>query len=83
MAPETTGRIGSVTQKLVRANGTGGWLTDDVPFNALYNSLGQLTSFTAVGTSPVFPWGHSATLTMALPGLSQSPADPAPTPPPR
>jgi hypothetical protein len=58
-APKTTGRIGSVSQKLVRANGTGGWLTDDVPFNALYNSLGQLTSFTAVGTNPLFPWGHT------------------------
>lgn len=39
-APETTGRIGSVSQKLVRAKGTGGWLTYDAPFNALYNSLG-------------------------------------------
>jgi hypothetical protein len=70
-------------QKLVRANGTGGWLTEDVPFNALYNSLGQLTSFTAVGSFPVIPWGHLAPLTMAQSGLSQSPAGPAPTPPPR
>jgi RHS repeat-associated protein len=30
-----------------------------VPFNALYNSLAQLTSFTAVGISPVFQWGHT------------------------
>lgn len=58
-ATDATGRIGSVTQKLVRANGTGGWLTEDVPFNALYNSLGQLTSFTAVGTHPLFQWGHT------------------------
>jgi hypothetical protein len=54
-APETTGRIGSVTQKLVRASGTGGWLTEDAPFNALYNSLGQLTSFTALGHPPALP----------------------------
>jgi hypothetical protein len=47
-APETTGRIGSVMQKLMRPNGAGGWVEDEVPFNALYNSLGQLTSFTAV-----------------------------------
>ena len=33
--------------------------TEDVPFNALYNSLGQLTSFTAVGTNPLFQWGHT------------------------
>jgi RHS repeat-associated protein len=58
-APESTGRIGSVMQKLMRPNGAGGWVTEDVPFNALYNSLGQLTSFTAVGTSPVFQWGHT------------------------
>jgi RHS repeat-associated protein len=58
-APETTGRIGSVTQKLVRANGAGGWVEDEEPFNALYNSLGQLTSFTAVGTHPLFQWGHT------------------------
>ena len=43
----------------MRANGTGGWLTEDVPFNALYNSLGQLTSFTAVGANPLFQWGHT------------------------
>jgi hypothetical protein len=29
-----------------------------VPFNALHNSLGQLTRFTALGTSPMFQWGH-------------------------
>ena len=58
-APETTGRIGSVMQKLMRSNGAGSWVSEDVPFNALYDSLGQLTSFTAVGTSPVFQWGYS------------------------
>ncbi|MDM7951048.1 hypothetical protein [Hydrogenophaga sp.] len=58
-APDATGRIGSVMQKLLRANGAGGWVSEDVPFNALYNSLGQLTSFTAVGASPVFQWGHT------------------------
>jgi hypothetical protein len=73
-APETTGRIGSVSQKLVRSGGPGSWVVDEVPFNALYNSLGQLTSFTAVGTSPVFPWGHSVTPTTALSGISPSSA---------
>ena len=58
-APETTGRIGSVMQKLMRSNGAGGWVSEDVPFNALYDALGQLTSFTAVGTSPAFQWGHT------------------------
>ena len=46
-------------QKLMRSNGAGGWVEDEAPFNALYNSLGQLTSFTAVGTSPAFQWGHT------------------------
>ena len=58
-APETTGRIGSVSQKLVRANGSGGWVSEDVSFNALYNALGQLTSFQALGAAPVFQWGHT------------------------
>ena len=60
-APETTGRIGSVTQKLMKSNGAGGWVEEEVPFNALYDALGQLTSFQAVGTSPVFQWGHTYT----------------------
>ncbi|WP_236966424.1 RHS repeat-associated core domain-containing protein [Hydrogenophaga sp. SL48] len=58
-APESTGRIGSVSQKLMKPNGAGGWVEEEVPFNALYNALGQLTSFTAVGTSPEFEWGHT------------------------
>jgi RHS repeat-associated protein len=59
--PDATGRIGSVTQKLVRANGAGGWVSEDVPFNALYDALGQLTSLQAQGASPVFQWGHTYT----------------------
>ena len=43
----------------MKSNGAGGWVSEDVPFNALCDSLGQLTSFTAVGTSPVFQWGHT------------------------
>jgi RHS repeat-associated protein len=58
-APETTGRIGSVSQKLMKPNGAGGWAEEEVPFNAQYNALGQLTGFTAVGTSPEFQWGHT------------------------
>ena len=57
--PDATGRITAVTQKLMRANGAGGWVAEDVPFNALYNGLGQLTSFTASGASPAFQWGHT------------------------
>jgi RHS repeat-associated protein len=57
--PDATGRIVSVTQKLMRPNGSGGWLEETVPFNALYNALGQLTSFQAVGASLVFQWGHT------------------------
>ncbi|MDQ7742752.1 hypothetical protein RCO38_00140 [Hydrogenophaga pseudoflava] len=60
-APETTGRIGSVSQKLMKSNGAGGWVSEDVPFTALYNALGQLTSFQATGASPVFQWGHTYT----------------------
>lgn len=60
-APETTGRIGSVTQTLVKSDGAGGWEEEEVPFNALYNALGQLTSFQAVGASPLFQWGHTYT----------------------
>ena len=52
-APDATGRIGAVMQKLMKSNGTGDWVSEDVPFNALYDSLGQLTSFTAVGASPL------------------------------
>ncbi len=59
--PDATGRIGSVTQKLLKSNGTGGWVEEEVPFNALYDALGQLTSFQAQGTSPVFQWGHTYT----------------------
>ncbi|MGS5088851.1 RHS repeat-associated core domain-containing protein [Hydrogenophaga sp. A37] len=58
-APETTGRIGSVSQQLMKPNGAGGWAEEEVPFNAQYNALGQLTGFTAVGTSPEFQWGHT------------------------
>ncbi len=43
----------------LRPNGTGGWLSEVVPFNARYNSLGQLTSFTAVSTNPLFQWSHT------------------------
>ena len=32
----------------MKSNGASGWVEDEVPFNALYNRLGQLTSFTAV-----------------------------------
>jgi hypothetical protein len=39
-APETTGRIGSVMQKLLRTNGAGGWVSEDVPFNTLSNTQG-------------------------------------------
>jgi hypothetical protein len=31
----------------------GDWVLEDVPFNALYDALGQLTSLQAQGTSPV------------------------------
>lgn len=60
-APESTGRIGSVAQLLMKSHGSGGWVEEEVPFNALYNSLGQLTSFQPVGVSPVFQWGHTYT----------------------
>ena len=59
LTPEATGRIGSVMQKLMKSNGAGGWVSVDVPFNALYNSQVRLTSFTGMGASPVFQWGHT------------------------
>ena len=34
-------------------------MEEEVPFNALYDALGQLTSFTAVGSSAAFQWGHT------------------------
>lgn len=46
-------------QTLVRTNGAGSWVEEEAPFNARYNSLDQLTSFQAVGVSPVFQWGHT------------------------
>lgn len=59
--PDATGRVTALTQQLLRSNGSGGWVSEDVPFTALYNALGQLTSFQAVGASPVFQWGHTYT----------------------
>ncbi|MFC3683363.1 RHS repeat-associated core domain-containing protein [Hydrogenophaga luteola] len=59
--PDATGRVTALTQKLLRSNGSGGWVEESVPFTALYNALGQLTSFTATGASPVFQWGHTYT----------------------
>ena len=37
-APETTGRIGSVMQKLLRSNGAGGLASEDAPFNTHRNA---------------------------------------------
>jgi hypothetical protein len=48
-------------QKLMKSDGAGGWVEEEVPFNARYNALGQLTSFQATGASPVFQWGHTNT----------------------
>jgi hypothetical protein len=42
LRPESTGRIGSVAQLLIKADGSGGWVEEEVPFTALYSSLGQL-----------------------------------------
>ncbi|MCB2017820.1 MAG: hypothetical protein KDF54_09975, partial [Hydrogenophaga sp.] len=58
-APETTGRIGSVMQKLMKPDGAGGWVEEEVVFNALYDALGQLTSFQSTSVAPVFQWGHT------------------------
>lgn len=45
--PKATSSNGKVTEKLTRANDSGGRHTEDLPLNAVYDAAGQLTNSTA------------------------------------